>query len=58
LSEPRGYFHDYGKAARDGRKVGHATIMAEQPAQLADALGRVAAKLDRQHQIAPLLAML
>lgn len=58
LSEPRGYFHDYGKASRDGRKVGHATLTADQPAALASALRRIAIGLGRQAQIAPLLAML
>ncbi len=58
LSEARGYFHDYGKSAREGRKVGHATLTAATPLQLAAAMARVAAAIDRMEQVAPALALL
>ena len=32
LSLPDLHWHDYGKSARTGRKVGHATLLADQPA--------------------------
>jgi len=31
LDDDRLYFHDYGKAPRDGRKLGHVTCVAENP---------------------------
>jgi 5-(carboxyamino)imidazole ribonucleotide synthase len=47
LRSPAGHWHDYGKSAREGRKVGHATLRADDPATLkreletaVDALGR------------------
>lgn len=58
LTEARGYFHDYGKSAREGRKVGHATLTAATPLQLASAMARVAAAIDRMEQVAPALALL
>ena len=58
LRERGGHWHDYGKAPRDGRKVGHATLRAEQPAALAKALGRVGASLGRKAQVAPVIARL
>lgn len=58
LSEPGGHWHDYGKRARDGRKVGHATFRAESAEALSTALNRVAAALGRQAQVAPVIARL
>lgn len=58
LSEPGGHWHDYGKQARDGRKVGHATFRAESAEALSAALDRVAAALGRQAQVAPVIARL
>jgi 5-(carboxyamino)imidazole ribonucleotide synthase len=58
LQEPHGYFHDYGKAPRAGRKVGHATLTAATPIQLAAALARVAAAIDRMPQVQPALDLL
>jgi 5-(carboxyamino)imidazole ribonucleotide synthase len=58
LSEPGGHWHDYGKQARDGRKVGHATFRAESAKALSAALDRVAAALGRQAQVAPVIARL
>lgn len=58
LSEPAGHWHDYGKQAREGRKVGHANLRDDAPAALADALQRVGEALGRQDQVAPVVAVL
>jgi 5-(carboxyamino)imidazole ribonucleotide synthase len=58
LREAGGHWHDYGKAPRDGRKVGHATLRADVPAELADALVRVGAALGRETQVAPVVEAL
>ena len=58
LREAGGHWHDYGKSPRDGRKVGHATLRADSPVELADALARVGAALGREAQVAPVLAAL
>jgi len=58
LAEPRAHWHDYGKSPRAGRKVGHATLCADTPAQLRDRLARVARALGREHQAAPVIAAL
>ena len=58
LSEPGGHWHDYGKAARPGRKVGHATLRADTAAALAAALQNVGTALDRGDQVAPVVARL
>lgn len=58
LAEAGGHWHDYGKRPREGRKVGHATLRADGPAALADALERVGAALGREAQVAPALARL
>jgi 5-(carboxyamino)imidazole ribonucleotide synthase len=58
LADPNGLWHDYGKAPRDGRKVGHATLRADSAAGLADALERVGAALGREAQVAAPLARL
>ncbi len=58
LREPGGHWHDYGKEPRAGRKVGHATLRAETPAELAEALTRVGASLGREAQVAPVVAVL
>ncbi len=58
LREAGGYWHDYGKSARDGRKVGHATLRAATPAELEAAVRRVGAALGREGQVAPVLARL
>ena len=58
LGEPTGHWHDYGKAAREGRKVGHATLRGESRQELAEALQRVGVALDRQAQVAPVIARL
>ncbi|HEU4813018.1 MAG TPA: 5-(carboxyamino)imidazole ribonucleotide synthase, partial [Xanthomonadaceae bacterium] len=58
LSEPGGHWHDYGKAARAGRKVGHATLRADSAGGLALALAHVGDALPRQAQVAPVIARL
>ncbi|MBQ4856477.1 5-(carboxyamino)imidazole ribonucleotide synthase [Rhodanobacter sp. B2A1Ga4] len=49
------HWHDYGKQARPGRKVGHATVCAPDARQLAVRLGGIAAALGREAQVAPVL---
>ncbi|MEC3890812.1 5-(carboxyamino)imidazole ribonucleotide synthase [Xanthomonas campestris] len=58
LAVPSGHWHNYGKQARDGRKVGHATVRADTPALLAQLLGDVGQALQRDAQMAPVLARL
>lgn len=53
LAQASGHWHDYGKEAREGRKVGHATLRDDDAAALADALEQVGLELDRQAQVAP-----
>ncbi|MBP9154983.1 MAG: 5-(carboxyamino)imidazole ribonucleotide synthase [Xanthomonadales bacterium] len=52
LAEAAGHWHDYGKSSREGRKVGHATLIADAPDVLADALDRVGTTLHRREQVA------
>jgi len=58
LGEAAGHWHDYGKQAREGRKVGHANLRDDAPAALADALLRVGEALGRQEQVAPVVEVL
>jgi 5-(carboxyamino)imidazole ribonucleotide synthase len=58
LAEPCGHWHDYGKSARPGRKVGHATFRADTPAELAAALARAGEALGRVAQVSPVIARL
>jgi len=58
LAEPAGHWHDYGKEPREGRKVGHATLRADDSAALAQALQRVGVALGRESQVAPVVARL
>ncbi|MEN1926288.1 5-(carboxyamino)imidazole ribonucleotide synthase [Luteimonas qiangzhengi] len=58
LREAGGHWHDYGKQARVGRKVGHATLRADAPQTLAAALQRVGDALGRQDQVSPVIAAL
>lgn len=55
LAEPGGHWHDYGKEARAGRKVGHATLRADTPNELADTLARIGQSLHRMSQVAPVI---
>jgi 5-(carboxyamino)imidazole ribonucleotide synthase len=58
LSEPGGHWHDYGKEPRAGRKVGHATMRADSPAELAATLQRVGDALGRRPQVEQAIASL
>ncbi|MEA9653706.1 5-(carboxyamino)imidazole ribonucleotide synthase [Xanthomonas campestris pv. raphani] len=58
LAVPGGHWHDYGKQARDGRKVGHAMVRADTPTLLAQLLGDVGQALQRDEQMAPVVARL
>ena len=58
LAQPGGHWHDYGKAPREGRKVGHATLRADSAVGLVDALAAVGVALGRQDQVAPVMACL
>ena len=58
LQEAGGHWHDYGKSPRAGRKVGHATLREETFGALAQTLDRVGTQLDRQSQVAQVLARL
>jgi 5-(carboxyamino)imidazole ribonucleotide synthase len=49
------HWHDYGKSARPGRKVGHATVCAPDVALLRDRVHALADALGRGEQAAPLL---
>ena len=55
LLEGCGHWHDYGKAAREGRKVGHATLRADSAVELAATLHRVGMALGRPGQVQPVL---
>ncbi|TBR12538.1 MAG: 5-(carboxyamino)imidazole ribonucleotide synthase [Lysobacter sp.] len=58
LGEPGGHWHDYGKSPRDGRKVGHATLCADDAALLGNPLRRVGQRLGREEQVAPVIERL
>ncbi|MCE4363283.1 5-(carboxyamino)imidazole ribonucleotide synthase [Xanthomonas hortorum] len=58
LAVPGGHWHDYGKEARVGRKVGHATLRADTPPLLARALVDAGSALQRETQVGPVVARL
>jgi len=58
LREAGGHWHDYGKEPRAGRKVGHATLRADDAGELAGSLERVGAALGRGEQVAPVIGAL
>ncbi|GGA68725.1 N5-carboxyaminoimidazole ribonucleotide synthase [Arenimonas soli] len=58
LAEASGHWHDYGKSPREGRKVGHATLRADSPAELAEALERIGRALGRETQVSPVISRL
>ena len=58
LGQASGHWHDYGKQARDGRKVGPATLRDDDAAALAGALETVGGQLDRGEQVAPVIESL
>jgi 5-(carboxyamino)imidazole ribonucleotide synthase len=58
LSVADGHWHDYGKEARPGRKVGHATICAPGGDGLRVKLVEVGKQLGREAQVAPAVDLL
>jgi 5-(carboxyamino)imidazole ribonucleotide synthase len=52
------HWHDYGKQARPGRKVGHATACAINADSLAERVDRIARALGREAQAQPVLDVL
>lgn len=58
LAQAGGYFHDYGKSPRPGRKLGHATLTADSPAALYPVLQAVVNELGRAQEFAPALSAL
>lgn len=52
------HWHDYGKQARPGRKVGHATVCAINAGSLAERVDRIARALGREAQAQPVLDVL
>ncbi|MEO8808737.1 MAG: 5-(carboxyamino)imidazole ribonucleotide synthase [Rhodanobacter sp.] len=52
------HWHDYGKQARSGRKVGHTTVCAPVAATLAKRVDALAHALQREDQAAPALRAL
>ncbi len=58
LTTADGHWHDYGKSARPGRKVGHATVCAPNAERLAAKLETLGKALGREAQVAPGIAAL
>ena len=58
LAEAGAHWHDYGKSPRAGRKVGHATLCADDPLDLAATLARIGHALGREVDVAPVIAAL
>jgi 5-(carboxyamino)imidazole ribonucleotide synthase len=58
LQRPGGHWHDYGKHARAGRKVGHATLRADTATELAQRLRETGVALGREAQVEPALRRL
>ena len=58
LREAGAHWHDYGKDAREGRKVGHATVCADDEGQLSARIAAIGNALGRQSQVAPVIESL
>jgi 5-(carboxyamino)imidazole ribonucleotide synthase len=58
LAQAGGHWHDYGKSAREGRKVGHANLRADGSGRLAQMLREIGGALGREGQVAPAIARL
>ena len=58
LTAADAHWHDYGKTARPGRKVGHATVCAADAAALDARVQAIAAALGREVQVAAALQAL
>lgn len=58
LRSPAGHWHDYGKTSREGRKVGHATLRADDRATLRGELESAVAALSRREEFSGVIARL
>ena len=58
LEQAGAHWHDYGKTARPGRKVGHATCVAANASALAAQLQALGESLSRQAQVASVISAL
>lgn len=58
LSGPGGHWHDYGKAPRQGRKVGHATFRSHSASGLAAALADAGVEWGRTFQVEGVVELL
>ena len=58
LRQAGAHWHDYGKDPREGRKVGHATVCADDGSTLMDRLRAIGEALGREDQVAPVLHVL
>jgi 5-(carboxyamino)imidazole ribonucleotide synthase len=58
LRSPAGHWHDYGKSSREGRKVGHATLRADDRATLRSELETAVEALSRREEFSGVIARL
>lgn len=58
LRSPVGHWHDYGKTSREGRKVGHATLRADDRASLRSELESAVDGLSRREEFSGVIARL
>lgn len=58
LRSPAGHWHDYGKTSREGRKVGHATLRADDRASLRSELESAVDGLSRREEFSGVIARL
>jgi 5-(carboxyamino)imidazole ribonucleotide synthase len=58
LRSPAGHWHDYGKSSREGRKVGHATLHADDRATLRGELETAVDALSRREEFSGVISRL
>ena len=58
LRSPAGHWHDYGKTSREGRKVGHATLRADDRATLRRELETAVDALSRREEFSGVISRL
>jgi 5-(carboxyamino)imidazole ribonucleotide synthase len=58
LRSPAGHWHDYGKTSREGRKVGHATLRADDRATLRSELETAVEALSRRKEFSGVISRL
>ncbi|WP_397573471.1 5-(carboxyamino)imidazole ribonucleotide synthase [Silanimonas sp.] len=58
LRSPAGHWHDYGKSSREGRKVGHATLRADDRATLRGELETAVDALSRREEFSGVISRL